>query len=222
MSGKPNIQEFDIKVPGAVSDEAWQTDKLSPEDQERKAEIDRVLDPVESMKDRKDTKDLTLEEIKARDEDNLKLVQDSSQWKSFDSPNKAVGFIGTVYKRAMLKLGITAFANYGTPMPESYKGLTSIPGGLYIPGPSAKKAMENLVTKQLIENDVRIEGRGPDMYPEDKDHWKIGLYFYHASEIVFFISRPIPDKDAMSGAGHIVMPHSSPQRWWVRTNVPGL
>jgi len=217
MSGKPNIQEFDIKVPGAVSDEAWQTDKLSPEDQERKAEIDRVLDPVVSMQDRKDTKDLTLEEIKARDEDNLKLILDRCYNKLFRTGPEAMQFIKDSILIALKKMGVKHGPDRKLQWFDFYNALTVIPGNLFKPGqPTSQFALD------CIKNDVRLEIRTLEQYPNEKEKYKAGAYFYHGSEIAYFIGLPEMQKAAVSGGGHIIMPHSSPQRWWVRTNVPGL
>lgn len=200
---------------GAVDDPAWNSEALDPEDQERKAEIDQVIDPVVSMQNRPDTKNLTLGEIKKRDEDNLSLVLASSREHRFDTLPEALRFIHEVIGRAMTKVGVTALAE-GAPMPQKYGALTSIPGGLYTP-----KAREEMVAKQMVMNDVRVEVRHPQQYPDPKDMWKAGMYIYHRSEIAFFVSNPMANNNTVGAGGRIVTPHAHPQRFFVKTNMPG-
>lgn len=208
---------------GAVDDPSWNSDQLSEEDKERKAEIDVVLDPAESMKNRRDTKNLTIGEIKSRDEDNLRLVLNTAREHVFDHPLKAVGFVRDCIGKAMTKLGITELANSGSSemfMKDSYSGaLAHVTGNLYTPGRS--KESENLVVKQAIENDVRVEVRRPEMYPES-ERWKAGFYVYHHGEIAFFISNPMKDNKSVGGSGFIIIPSAYAQRWFVKTNVPSI
>lgn len=205
---------------GAVDDPAWRSDALSPEDQERKAEIDAVIDPVESMKQRPDTKNLTLGEIKRRDEDNLRLVLQGCREYRFETLPEAMVFIKGAIGRAMTRLGVTELARaQAQPLPQAYGALTSIPGGLYVPQRS--KASEDLVTGQMVDHDVRVEIRHPAQYPNPDDKWKAGMYLYHGSEIAFFISNPMMDLNRTAGDGHIIIPGRQAQRFFVKTNAPG-
>lgn len=207
---------------GAVDDPSWNSEQMPQEEQDRKAEADRVLDPVESMKDRHDTKNLTLAEIKVRDEENLRLVLATSRQHTFSRPDQAINFTFEMLAKALVKLGVT---KAGVPcaakflfMRDIYKGaLTLIPGNLYTPDLTPNE--QNIIKRQMIDNDVRFEIRQPQQYPKE-DQWKSGMYLYHGSEIAFFISNPIADKNAVSGGGHIVLPQAFTQRWFVKTNVP--
>jgi len=173
-----------------------------------------VLDPAESMKERKDTKNLTLGEIKKRDEDNLKLLVCKEY--RFDSFEKALGFMIEAIRKCMTRMGVKGI-DQGAPEPPSYNGGTSkIGGNLYIPG-STKM---DIITQQMVENDVRREIRHPAQYPDPKDKWKAGCYLYHGSEIAYFISNPMMDKRRHESAGNIIIAERTPQRFFVRTNAP--
>lgn len=216
MSGEQD-QTIHAPMPrGAVDDPAWNSEAMDPEDQERKAEIDQVLDPVESMKARPDTKNLTLGQVKARDEDNLRLVLAGAREYRFDTFQGACNFIHEVIGRAMTKLGVTALAQ-GAPMPQQYGALTSIPGGLYTP-----KQREQVVAQQMFLHDVRVEVRHPEQYLNKDDAWKSGMYIYHGGEIAFFVSNPMADNNTVGAEGRIVTPHANPQRYFVKTNAPGV
>ena len=211
-------ERFSIKIPGAVDDPAWQTPGLSQEDQEKKAAVDAVLDPVERMKESHETKNLSLGEIKSRDEDNLALVLSKCREYRYPTLNHAIFHVGQFLGRAMGKLGVKSLADHGKrPMPQAYKGLTSIPGGLYNVGHTPSD--EAAVTQEMVANDVRVEIRQPQMYPK-AERWKSGIYLYHGNEIAFFISNPMIDQNTTGGDGHIIITHRNPKRFFVRTNAP--
>ncbi len=201
---------------GAVDDPSWNSTQLSADEREQKAEMDQVLDPAESMKARPDTKNLTLGEIKARDEDNLRLLLQGARELRFGTFPEAMLFIRVAIGRCMTKLGVNALVG-GAPTPAAYDGaLTSVPGGLYSPG----QTREDIVAAQMVANDVRVEIRHPDQYPDGQDKWKAGMYVYHKGEIAFFISNPMADNNVVAAGGRIVIPHAHPQRFFVRTNAP--
>jgi hypothetical protein len=208
----------EIRMPmphGAVDDPAWQTPFLDAEDQERKAEIDRVLDPAEAMKEHPDTKNLTLGEIKARDEDNLRLVLQSAREHRFETLQAAMNFLIMCLGKVMEKFKITAHGQ-GAPMPDTYTGaLTAIPGNLYVPG----QTKMDIIKEQMVKAGIRQEVRSFTQYPPN-EKWKAGIYFYYKGEIAYFISNPMMDTNTTGAGGRIVIPHEMAQRYFVRTNVP--
>jgi len=213
---KPDI-EIKITPPkGSVDDPAWDSEALTQEDQDRKAERDQVLDPAESMKSRPDTKNLTIGEIKQRDEDNLRLLLKGRPEWSFNTSGEAMAFIEDCISACLLKLGITAVRYKAPPVPTYNGGTTEITGNLFIP----EEVRMNIVEQQMIDNDVRREIRFPEQYPDPIDQWKVGCYYYHGSEIAYFISLPLQDRRAVSGGGHIIITHASPQKFIVLTNAP--
>lgn len=210
-------------VPGAVDDPSWRSDCLKPEDAERKAELDQVLDPAESMKAHPDTKNLTLGQIKARDEDNLRLVLGTAREYRFSSMPQALYEIGQFLARAMRKLGVSALYDHGQKvgLPPSYdKATTRLPGNLYMVDHTPVD--EARVTQQLVKNNVRVEIRHPEQYDDQADKWKSGMYIYHNGEIAYFISNPLRIMNRSAAGGRIVLPSATPEGFYVKTNAPHM
>jgi len=150
------------------------------------------LTVIKRLQDDPSTRDLTTEEIKARDEDNLRLLLDASKRYYFDDLNGAIAFMREAFGRAMTRLGCPSL------VPERVN----------------QAQIEILGEEEMTKNDVRIENRHSTLYPNMNDKWKGGFYLYHGGEIAYFISNPFQE----APSGLIIVP--GPLRFTVRTNAP--
>lgn len=212
-------QEIRAPMPhGAVDDPAWHSDHMVDQaDQDRKAEIDAVIDPVESYKQNAETRNLTLGQIKARDEENLRLVLAGSKEREFPNLEAALEWMQELIEKLMHHMGIKSFHKGNIPMAFA-NALTAIPGNLYRPGMDTTP-----VTKECVANGVRLEVRSTEQYQHGpQEVWKAGAYIYHKGEIAYFVSNPLGVRNRSAAGGRIIIPEAQPWKFVVKTNAPGI
>lgn len=142
------------------------------------------------------TLNMTLDEIRIRDIDNLKLVAQSAKKYVFESMPHAKAFIHKALATALMKFGIDV-KKVKALNPNSY----------------------NLEIQKLCEaKQVVLE---PKPRIRKGEHaWRSGIYIYYRNEIAFFIS--LPQKIEWNGSKnpHIIIPGKpSEHRYLIVTNV---
>ena len=141
------------------------------------------------------TRNLTLDEIKERDIDNLELVLKASHPVKFESKNQCIWWTGETLRKILAKLGVH---------------LIWKPTG----NPRLDKRQERLaarrVDRQMKEKGVKVESRH---YGGDDFH-RSGIYIYYENEIAYFISDPMY---ATKRSGRLILPGSDKQLF-VMTN----
>lgn len=192
-------------IPGAVDDPNY----LPPDDPveaEKREEAQAVLDPVERLKQSGDTSTLTVGEMKARDEDNLKLVLDSCRQRGFNTPVGAV--------KASVEYLFSSCEKFGIPVRKATPRQLADVGRFR----SLPELLMHVFRDDFVKNDVRLEVREVQRYTP-LEQWKAGCYVYHGNEIAYFISNP-RRHDLAGGNGRIIVPGEN-RKWWIVTNAPG-
>jgi len=144
------------------------------------------------------TKDMTLEEIRARHLDNFHLLTKEFKTHRFHTAEKAQLFGNMKIHVGLKKLGVDQPALFGKYYPHSMNKLYKE------------------VQKALDTNNVKAETFG-STYNE-----RAGMYLHHNNEIVYFISDPIFIEGSNSHSGLIVVPTrlETEDEYHVVTNVP--
>jgi len=129
------------------------------------------------------TKDMTLEDIGARDRDNHELVWKTCRAYKFIGPKAAMQagkFMGETLHKCLVKFGINldlAVRNAMSP--------------LFRQGRSKATVVGNAIDHALLLKGVRVERR---TYPDPKEALRSGFYVYYQNEIAYFISEPFAAK----------------------------
>jgi len=131
------------------------------------------------------TEHMYLEDIKARDIDNLKLVHQKLKEKWFDHEKVAMFFMGALTNACLSKLGIDQLS-----MMKKY------------PNRHQRAFLEKLIDKEMKKADVKVERR---RYPGE-NFWKSGIYFYHHNEIAYWISEPLRIKGGKKKSSGLIIP----------------
>lgn len=144
------------------------------------------------------TEHMYLEDIKARDIDNLGLVVHSEcKQHIFDKRSEAHFFRGTAVNGALKKLGV-----------DQLKFLKQYSNR------HDKRFLAKMIDKAMVKANVKVESR---RYREHEDIWRSGIYIYHDSEIAFFISECLRCKER-SGSTHIILLDAPKTKFMVITN----
>lgn len=181
---------------------------------------------------RKDaTANLTLGQMKLRDEDNLRLVMKSCREIPFNKFTESIVWCNHAMSGIMRKFGINkdkivsealALKDDSFIVREFVRNYMADPknprdrktGGLPLPA-QALIAAKRLYDEQL-KKDVQIEKRD-NAYASEKDFWKSGVYVYHHNEIAYFMSAPYKRKGGHYATPHIIVPHIG-DKWFIQTN----
>lgn len=139
---------------------------------------------------------MTLDEIRSRDIDNLKLVVQSAKKYVFEEMTHVRAFINKSLAKALSKFGIDV-KKVSTLHPNNYK----------------EEIQRLCESKQVVlEPKPRIR--------KGEHAWRSGIYIYYRNEIAFFIS--LPQKIEWNGSKnpHIIIPGKpSEHRYLIVTNV---
>jgi len=171
--------------------------------EEKKQELESVLNPVERLKQSPDTRNLTVGQMRDRDEDNLKLVIDQSREYLYSNPQQATMAIIAFLMKALLKFQINAIFMMRSSVAQSVRNFMTLP-----------ELITYLCKDEFVKQDIRLEARPVDRYaPEDQ--WKSGLFIYHGNEISYWISNVMKRPEAKN---RIII--TGTPRWFIKTNVP--
>lgn len=136
------------------------------------------------------TKNLTLDEIKARDIDNLGLVMKSAKPVTFESDAQCKFWMGETLRKILAKLGVDLILKVtGNPKADKLQYQFA-----------AKR-----VDKQMKEKGVKVENRNYS----GNDFTRSGIYVYYENEIAFFISHPM---HAKKRAGNLILPGQTAEK----------
>lgn len=141
------------------------------------------------------TLNLTLEEIGARDIDNLKLLIKKAKKYVFDNQDIAKAFMAKCISKALAKWGIN-------------QGEIAQRCGLDLQRFYAERD-KLLASKNVVMEKPRIR--------KGKDAWRSGIYIYYRNEIAFFISVPKQISWQKSADAHIIVPGKF--KYMIVTNV---
>jgi hypothetical protein len=174
-------------------------DSLHPREQEEIVTAANKLtpDPTERM---------ALDDIRARDTDNLMLtVYKNLREYRTDSFKYAMGFVGESIRVVMRKFGITVLDQVRASVHKGGNGFRS------------QEFMGKRLDIEMRKRGIKQEYRAPQLYLKNRpgDVWKSGQYFYKDNEIAYFISNPMQVRYNRNG---IVIPGRS--EFLVLTNVP--
>jgi hypothetical protein len=136
------------------------------------------------------TKNLTLDEIKVRDIDNLELVLKTAKPVKFESDAQCKFWMGETLRKILAKLGVNLVLNVtGNPKVDKMR----------------QKFAAKQVERQMKEKGVKVENRN---YPGN-DFTRSGIYVYYENEIAFFISHPM---HAKKRAGNLILPGQTAEK----------
>lgn len=136
------------------------------------------------------TKNLTLDEIKARDIDNLKLLWKTCKPVKFQSEAQCKFWMGETLRKILAKLGVFL--------------IVKVTGNA-----KADKMQHELaakrISRQMKERGVKVENRSY----KGEQFTRSGIYVYYENEIVYFISHPMYAKKR---SGNLILPGDSAEK----------
>ena len=177
------------------------------------------------------TENLTLDEIKFRDEDNLKLLLQSARPVKFESEDQCRFWIGETLRKILAKMGCSLAYPYPVGNNKAQK--------------KAEEKAAARLERQMKEKGVKVEFRtygdadtirmtlaAANKMEEDgdndtarhlrtqaeqmtKESFKSGWYIYYENEIAYFISQPM---HAQKSSGHLMLPGKEDKELFVMTN----